>query len=68
MADHFIAFKQQGQNSLAGANALALVVEVDRELLLQRRGVPLFGVIGETLVAARSRSASSDWTASRSRT
>jgi hypothetical protein len=48
-----LAFKQEGQNSLAGANILGLVVEVDRELLLQRGGGPVFGVVGETVVAGK---------------
>jgi hypothetical protein len=48
-----LAFKAQGQNSLAGANALAVVVEVDCEPLLQRTGTPLLGVVGETVAAGR---------------
>src|SRR4029078_5617552 len=46
-----LAFQEKGRNSLAGANVLVLVVEVDRELLLQRGGGPLFGVVGETVAA-----------------
>jgi hypothetical protein len=46
-----LAFSGQGENSLTDANVLGLVVEVDRELLLQRGGGPLFGVVGETVVA-----------------
>jgi Domain of unknown function (DUF4331) len=48
-----LAFKPKGQNNLEGANVLGLVVEVDRELLLERGGGPLFGVVGETVVAAK---------------
>jgi hypothetical protein len=39
-----LAFRDPGENSLTNANALGLVVEVDRELL-QRGGGPLFGVV-----------------------
>jgi hypothetical protein len=46
-------FRDPGENSLTNANALGLVVEVDRELLLQRGGGPLFGVVGETVVAGK---------------
>lgn len=48
-----LAFKEQGQNSLAGANVLGVVIEFDRELLLKRGGGPLFGVIAETVVAGK---------------
>jgi hypothetical protein len=48
-----LAFRDPGENSLTNANALGLVVEVDRELLLQRGGGPLFGVVGETVVAGK---------------
>ena len=48
-----LAFKQEGQNTLAGANVLCVVVEVDRELLLQRAGGTLFGVVAETVVAGK---------------
>ena len=48
-----LAFKEQGQNSLSGANVLAVVVEVDCGPLLQRTGTPLLGVVGETVVAGK---------------
>ena len=48
-----LAFKEQGQNSLTGANALGVVVEVDCGPLLQRTGTPLLGVVGETVVAGK---------------
>jgi hypothetical protein len=48
-----LAFKEQGQNSLAGANVLGVVVEVDCGPLLQRTGTPLLGVVGETVVAGK---------------
>jgi hypothetical protein len=48
-----LAFRDPGENSLTDANVLGLVVEVDRELLLQRGGGPLFGVVGETVVAGK---------------
>jgi hypothetical protein len=48
-----LAFKPEGHNSLAGANVLGLVVEVDCEPLLQRTGTPLLGVVGETVVAGK---------------
>ena len=48
-----LAFKEQGQNSLTGANVLAVVVEVDCGPLLQRTGTPLLGVVGETVVAGK---------------
>jgi len=45
-----LAFKQEGQNSLAGANVLGVVVEADCEPLLQSSRAPLFAVVGETVV------------------
>jgi hypothetical protein len=48
-----LAFKEQGQNSLAGANALGVVVEVDCGPLLRRTGTPLLGVVGETVAAGK---------------
>jgi hypothetical protein len=48
-----LAFKEQGQNSLAGTNVLAIVVEADCAPLLQRVGTPLLGVVGETVVAGK---------------
>jgi Domain of unknown function (DUF4331) len=48
-----LAFTDAGENSLTDANALGLVLEVDRELLIQRGGGPLFGVVGETVVAGK---------------
>jgi hypothetical protein len=46
-----LAFKQKGQNSLDGFNALSVVVEVDGASLLQSS--PLWGVVGETVVAGK---------------
>ena len=48
-----LAFKEQGQNSLTGANALAVVVEIDCGPLLRRAGTPLLGVVGETVAAGK---------------
>jgi Domain of unknown function (DUF4331) len=48
-----LAFKEKGQNSLAGANVLAIVVEADCAPLLQRSGTPLLAVVGETVVAGK---------------
>jgi len=48
-----LAFKEQGQNSLAGLNALAVVIEADCAPLLQRTGTPLLAVVGETVVAGK---------------
>jgi hypothetical protein len=48
-----LAFKEQGQNNLAGANVLAIVVEVDCGPLVQRTGTPLLGVVGETVSAGK---------------
>jgi hypothetical protein len=48
-----LAFKEQGQNSLDGLNALAVVVEADCAPLLQRTGTPLLAVVGETVVAGK---------------
>jgi hypothetical protein len=48
-----LAFKKQGQNSLADANVLGVVVEVDCGPLLRRTGTPLLGVVGETVVAGK---------------
>ena len=48
-----LAFSGPGENSLINANVLSIVIEVDRELLLQRGGGPLFGVVGETVVAGK---------------
>lgn len=48
-----LAFKEQGQNSLTGANALAVLVEVDCGPLLQHTGTPLLGVVGETVAAGK---------------
>jgi hypothetical protein len=45
-----LAFKQEGQNSLTGANILGVVVEVDGKLLLKNGGPPLFAVVAETVV------------------
>jgi hypothetical protein len=48
-----LAFKEQGQNSLTGANAMAVVVEIDCGPLLRRTGTPLLGVVGETVAAGK---------------
>jgi len=48
-----LAFKQEGQNSLTGANILGVVVEADCEPLLQRSRTPLLAVVGETVVAGK---------------
>src|SRR5271157_1566687 len=48
-----LAFKEQGQNSLAGLNVLAVVVEADCGPLLQRSRTPLLAVVGETVVAGK---------------
>jgi Domain of unknown function (DUF4331) len=48
-----LAFKQKGQNSLAGFNALGVVVEADCAPLLQKSRGPLFAVVGETVVAGK---------------
>ena len=48
-----LAFKQEGQNSLAGFNVLGVVVEVDGKLLLKNGGPPLLAVVGETVVAGK---------------
>jgi hypothetical protein len=47
-----LAFKNPGQNSLTGLNALSVVVEVDSKLL-RNGGPPLFAVVGETVVAGK---------------
>jgi hypothetical protein len=48
-----LAFKQEGQNSLAGFNALGVVVEVDGKLLPKNGAPPLFAVVAETVVAGK---------------
>jgi hypothetical protein len=48
-----LAFKNQGENSLAGLNILAMVIEVDCAPVLQRTGTPLLAVVGETVVAGK---------------
>jgi len=48
-----LAFKEQAQNSLADANILGVVVEIDCGPLLRRTGTPLLGVVGETVVAGK---------------
>jgi uncharacterized protein DUF4331 len=48
-----LAFPSPGENSLTNANVLGIVLEVEREQLLQRGGGPLFGVVGETVVAGK---------------
>jgi Domain of unknown function (DUF4331) len=48
-----LAFRHPGQNSLAGANVLTVVVEADCAPLLQKGRSPLFGVVGETVAAGK---------------
>ena len=48
-----LAFKQPGRNFATNFNALSVVVEVDYESLLQESRGPLFGVVGETVVAGK---------------
>jgi Domain of unknown function (DUF4331) len=48
-----LAFDEKGLNSLAGANVLTVVVEVDCQPLLERTGTPLIGIVGETAVAGK---------------
>lgn len=48
-----LAFKQEGQNSLAGFNALGVVVEVDGKLLPKNGASPLLAVVAETVVAGK---------------
>lgn len=48
-----LAFKQESQNSLNGKNVLSVVLEVDYESLLKEGCGPLFGVVGETVVAGK---------------
>jgi hypothetical protein len=47
-----LAFKQPSRNFATDFNVLSVVVEVDCATLLQRGG-PLFGVVGETVVAGK---------------
>ena len=44
---------EQGRTASPTRTLLGLVVEVDCELLLQRGGGPLLGVVGETVVAGK---------------
>jgi|RhiMetdeSRZDD1v2_1073273.scaffolds.fasta_scaffold17671_4 uncharacterized protein DUF4331 len=48
-----LAFKNPGQNSLNGLNALSLVVEVDAKRLPRKGNQPLFAIVGETVVAGK---------------
>jgi Domain of unknown function (DUF4331) len=48
-----LAFKEVGTNGLAGTNVLTVVAEVDCRPLLQDGRGPLFGVVGETVVAGK---------------
>ena len=63
-----LAFKEQGQNSLADANVLGVVVEVDCGPLLQRTGRRCSAWSARRWSPASSRSASSGSAARRSRT
>jgi hypothetical protein len=48
-----LAFKNPGENSLTGLNALSVIVEVDAKRLPRNGGPPLFAVVGETVVAGK---------------
>jgi len=48
-----LAFKNPGQNSLTGLNAMSLIVEVDSSRLPRNGGQSLFGIVGETVVAGK---------------
>ena len=48
-----LAFKNPGQNSLTGLNALSIIVEVDSKRLVRNGRPPLFAVVGETVVAGK---------------
>jgi hypothetical protein len=48
-----LAFKNPGENSLTGLNALSLIVEIDSRRLPRNGGPPLFGIVGETVVAGK---------------
>jgi hypothetical protein len=48
-----VAFKNPGENSLKGLNALSIVVEFDSKGLPRNGGPPLFAVVGETVVAGK---------------
>jgi hypothetical protein len=48
-----LAFTQPGDNTATGWNALSIVIEADCAPLLQKGRGPLFGVVGETVVAGK---------------
>jgi Domain of unknown function (DUF4331) len=48
-----LAFERKGRNSLAGFNALGLVVEFDGKVLPKNGGPPLFAVVAETVVTGK---------------
>jgi len=48
-----LAFKNPGQNSLTGLNAMSLIVEVDSRRLPRNGGQSLFAIVGETVVAGK---------------
>ncbi len=48
-----LAFTQPGHNTATGWNALSIVIEADCAPLLQTGRAPLFGVVGETVVAGK---------------
>ncbi len=48
-----LAFTQPGDNTATGWNALSIVIEADSAALLQTGRGPLFGVVGETVVAGK---------------
>jgi hypothetical protein len=48
-----LAFTQPDDNTASGWNALSIVIEADCAPLLQTGRVPLFGVVGETVVAGK---------------
>jgi hypothetical protein len=46
-----LAFTHPGHNSVSNFNVLSVIVEVDCNVLLQNGRGPLFGLVGETVVA-----------------
>src|SRR5919199_3746890 len=48
-----LAFTEPSHNTATDFNALSVIVEVDYELLFQKGRRPLFGVVGETVVAGK---------------
>jgi hypothetical protein len=48
-----LAFTQPGHSTGTNFNCLSIVVDVDNTLLLRENSGPLFGVVGETVVAGK---------------